>query len=68
MTTVCPHCGWPDDQPFRVVSRHTTGRGLTVWVRCACGSVQVREVGAAGARVLSRGRPAPDPDAREYRA
>ncbi|MFJ9553490.1 hypothetical protein ACIRPH_06720 [Nocardiopsis sp. NPDC101807] len=58
MTTLCPHCGWPDDQPFLVVSRHATGLGLTVWVRCACGSVQVREVGPAGTRIVSRGRPA----------
>lgn len=57
MTSTCPHCGWADALPFRVVSRHATARGLTVWVRCACGSLQVREVGPAGARVVSRGRP-----------
>ncbi|GAB2486939.1 hypothetical protein [Nocardiopsis aegyptia] len=60
MTTVCPHCGWPDDQPFHVVSRHGTGTGLTAWIRCACGSVQVREIGPGGARILWRGRPDPD--------
>ncbi|MFL1380195.1 hypothetical protein [Nocardiopsis protaetiae] len=57
MTSTCPHCGWPDSQPFRVMSRHTTTAGLTMWVRCACGSLQVREVGAAGVRIVSRGRP-----------
>ena len=57
MTTVCPHCGWPDEQPFLVMSKHVTGHGLTVWVRCACGSVQMREIGAAGTRIVSRGRP-----------
>jgi hypothetical protein len=30
---------------------------MTVWVRCACGSVQIREIGPGGARILSRGRP-----------
>lgn len=61
MTTVCPHCGWPDAQPFQVLSRHRTGAGLTVWSRCACGSTQVREIGVAGTRILTRGRPAHTP-------
>ncbi|MEV2276827.1 hypothetical protein AB0I72_14730 [Nocardiopsis sp. NPDC049922] len=60
MTTHCPHCGWPDSQPYSVVSRHATAAGMTVWVRCACGSVQIREIGASGVRIVSRGRPSPD--------
>ncbi|MBT2422503.1 hypothetical protein J7F01_31240 [Streptomyces sp. ISL-22] len=57
--TGCPHCGWPDGtDPYRVVSRHTTAAGSTVWTRCACGSLQVRVVDARGMRVVSRSRPA----------
>lgn len=62
MTSVCPHCGWPDAQPFQVLSRHRTGSGLTVWSRCACGSTQVREVGVSGTRILTRGRPIRSPE------
>lgn len=61
MTSVCPHCGWPDAQPFQVLSRHRTEAGLTVWSRCACGSTQVREIGIAGTKILARGRPARTP-------
>lgn len=57
MTSVCPHCGWPDDQPFAVLSQHRTTAGLTVWSRCACGSTQARVIGVAGTRIVSRGRP-----------
>ncbi|GGX86104.1 hypothetical protein [Streptomyces fructofermentans] len=54
----CPYCGWPDRaEPFEVVSRHGTAAGLTVWVRCGCGSLQVRAVDARGTRVVSRGGP-----------
>lgn len=56
MTGRCPYCGWPDTQPFRVLSRHYTPEGLTVWIRCACGSVQVWVVDHAGARPIMRGR------------
>jgi len=56
--THCPHCGWPDAQPFRIVSRHRTHDGQTVWSRCSCGSLQVRVVEAGCARVVARGRPA----------
>lgn len=59
MTSQCPYCGWPDAQPFQVVSRHRTGAGQTVWTRCSCGSVQVRVIDAAGVRITSRSRPAP---------
>ncbi|MEU3272390.1 hypothetical protein ABZ639_16225 [Saccharomonospora sp. NPDC006951] len=58
--STCPFCGWPDDRPFAVVSRHPTPDGETVWTRCACGSLQVREVGVGGAFVVSRGRPSED--------
>ncbi|MBA2810739.1 MULTISPECIES: hypothetical protein [Streptomyces] len=59
----CPHCGWPDRaEPFQVVSRHATATGHTVWIRCGCGSVQVRVVDERGMRVVSRSRPAA-PDA-----
>ncbi|MFF3717470.1 hypothetical protein [Streptomyces prasinus] len=55
---VCPYCGWPDDaEPFRLVSRHGTAAGSTVWTRCGCGSLQVRTVDGRGARVVTRGRP-----------
>lgn len=57
MTDRCPHCGWPDTQPFQVLSRHPTPEGLTVWIRCACGSIQVWTVDLTGANLLTRGRP-----------
>ncbi|MFJ4367264.1 hypothetical protein ACIP4S_24265 [Streptomyces chartreusis] len=57
--TVCPHCGWPDDaEPFRIISRHDTAAGSTMWTRCGCGSLQVRVVDARGMRIVSRSRPA----------
>ncbi|MEU1055955.1 hypothetical protein ABZ397_25810 [Streptomyces sp. NPDC005876] len=57
--TVCPHCAWPDGaEPYRVVSRHPTADGRTTWVRCACGSLQVRLTDGRGTRVVARGRPA----------
>ena len=58
MTTRCPHCGWPDDQPFQIVSRHRTATGETVWTRCSCGSLQMRVLDPAGTRVTARSRPA----------
>ncbi|MGP4003120.1 hypothetical protein [Streptomyces sp. 8N706] len=58
VTSQCPHCSWPDAQPFQVVSRHRTAAGETVWTRCSCGSLQVRLLDAAGVRITSRGRPA----------
>lgn len=56
--TYCPHCGWPDTEPYQVLSRHRTQNGMTVWSRCPCGSLQVRVVDGACARVVARGRPA----------
>ncbi|WCE01220.1 hypothetical protein PGH47_38400 [Streptomyces sp. HUAS 31] len=56
---VCPHCGWPDGaEPFRIISRHNTAAGSTMWTRCGCGSLQVRVVDARGMRIVSRSRPA----------
>ncbi|WP_244328709.1 hypothetical protein [Streptomyces marokkonensis] len=63
--TNCPYCGWPDDaEPFRVVSRHATATGSTVWTRCGCGSLQVRAVDEHGVRMMSRSRPAAPPTRR----
>ncbi|MDK1342406.1 hypothetical protein QNO09_03580 [Streptomyces sp. 378] len=60
--TACPHCGRPDGEPFRVLSRHTTATGRTEWTRCGCGSLQVRvSDGGRGTRVVSRSGPAPAP-------
>ncbi|MFJ9664858.1 hypothetical protein ACIRPP_09570 [Streptomyces sp. NPDC101219] len=57
--TACPFCGWPDGaEPFRVVSRHLTGAGSTLWTRCGCGSLQVRVTDDRGTRIVSRSRPA----------
>ncbi|MGP3731798.1 hypothetical protein ACTWJ9_00860 [Streptomyces sp. GDS52] len=58
---VCPYCGWPDDgEPFRLVLRHTTAAGSTVWTRCGCGSLQVRVADDRGSRVVTRSRPPAD--------
>ncbi|TQJ03675.1 hypothetical protein FB471_3439 [Amycolatopsis cihanbeyliensis] len=54
----CPFCGWPDARPFRVLSRHRTPEGETVWTRCCCGSAQVRSIDECGTRVVARSRPA----------
>lgn len=54
----CPYCGWPDTDPFTVLSRHRTRTGVTVWTRCSCGSLQVRVIDGACTRVVTRGRPA----------
>lgn len=56
----CPFCGWPEDEPYDVASRHRTTQGQTVWARCVCGSLQVRIVGAAGSRIVARSRPDAD--------
>jgi hypothetical protein len=52
----CPYCGWPDAEPFEVVSRHRTPEGLTVWTRCCCGSLQVRVTDGVSTRIVSRSR------------
>lgn len=45
----CPFCGWPDDDPVTTVSVHPTPSGVTMWTRCACGSLQARRIyGSAG--------------------
>jgi hypothetical protein len=54
---ICPHCGRPDAQVCQVVSRHATANGMTVWLRCGCGSLQVRLITAGGVEVLARGNP-----------
>ena len=58
MFTRCPHCGWPDAEPYQVVSSHQTHDGRTVWSRCRCGSLQTRVVAGASSRVVARTRPA----------
>ncbi|MGA4838925.1 hypothetical protein [Streptomyces sp. G45] len=56
--SACPYCGWPDEKPARTLSRHRVGEGVTVWTRCACGSLQARQL-TAGAEVITlRGPPA----------
>lgn len=57
MDTQCPYCGWPDADPFAVVSRHSTPEGMTVWSRCSCGSLQVRVIDDCRSRIVSRSRP-----------
>jgi hypothetical protein len=37
----CPRCGWPDAEPYEIVSRHVTSEGLITWSRCACGRLRV---------------------------
>ncbi|MPZ61378.1 MAG: hypothetical protein GEU93_08785, partial [Propionibacteriales bacterium] len=56
----CPFCGWPDDRPFRELSRHRTDGGETVWTRCACGSLRVLLVTTAAGCVAARSRPVAD--------
>lgn len=56
--SACPYCGWPDDQPAHTVSQHPTAEGMTLWTRCACGSLQLRQLTAGAVRVTVRGRPA----------
>lgn len=55
--TLCPYCGRPDAEPFRVLSRHRTSTGQTVWARCTCGSLQMRVRDAAGERITARSHP-----------
>jgi hypothetical protein len=62
MNSSCPHCGWPDAEPYQVISRRLTRDSTQLsWVRCACGSLQMRQQPRAGdASVLTRGRPTLD--------
>ncbi|MGJ5894434.1 hypothetical protein DF268_11635 [Streptomyces sp. V2] len=55
--STCPYCGWPDDQPAQTVSQHRTEDGLTVWTRCACGSLQARVLTTASVRISVRAHP-----------
>lgn len=55
--TTCPYCSWPDSQPAAVLSEHRIAEGVTIWTRCACGSLQVRVAAAGRVRLLARGRP-----------
>jgi hypothetical protein len=40
-TDTCPDCGWPEAEPYEVLSRHATSEGEIVWSRCACGRLRV---------------------------
>ncbi len=51
-TRHCPCCGWPEADPYEIVSRHETSEGTVVYTRCVCGRLQVRH-GDAAAPVLS---------------
>lgn len=57
MAIGCPHCKSTDTRSAKIISQHQTSTGLTVWTRCACGSLQARVVSSAGNRVVARGRP-----------
>ncbi|GAB4003244.1 hypothetical protein GCM10029992_44130 [Glycomyces albus] len=54
----CPFCGWPEDHPVTTVSVHPTPSGVTMWTRCACGSLQTRVLDGSKAVVTARSRPA----------
>lgn len=59
----CQRCGWPESDPYEIVSRHYTSAGVIEYTRCACGLLQVRYRNAADAadsgRMMARGaRPA----------
>ncbi|WP_211302914.1 hypothetical protein [Allonocardiopsis opalescens] len=56
----CARCGWPEDQPFEVVSRHSTSTGTLVYTRCACGRLQVRRLGGAWPAPIACGAPPAD--------
>lgn len=53
---LCTYCGTEDQGDFRVLSRHRTSTGTTVWLRCVCGALQVRVVSRNGAQIVARGR------------
>lgn len=46
----CPGCGWPETEPFEVLSQHATSEGSVTWERCACGRLRARR----GATVVVR--------------
>ncbi|MFW5419330.1 hypothetical protein J0910_22185 [Nocardiopsis sp. CNT-189] len=45
----CPDCGWPEDQAYRVVSRHTVSAGQLLYTRCPCGRLSTRLLRIPGA-------------------
>ncbi len=53
----CPYCGWPEEEPVATVSVHPTPSGVTLWTRCACGSLQTRVLRGSRAIVTARSRP-----------
>ncbi|GAA5146280.1 hypothetical protein GCM10023321_05500 [Pseudonocardia eucalypti] len=54
-TQRCRRCGWPEAEPFEIVSRHETAEGIVVYTRCACGRLQVRRDGPAEPVLVGRG-------------
>ncbi|MFD9907614.1 hypothetical protein [Streptomyces sp. NPDC059063] len=55
--STCPYCGWPDEKPVQTLSRHRVGEGVTVWTRCACGSLQARQLTVGSVVITLRGPP-----------
>lgn len=53
---LCGHCGTDRHDDFRILSRHRTSVGTTVWIRCSCGTPQVRVATGAGIQLVARGR------------
>ena len=64
--TRCPHCGWPDAEPYAVVSRHVTSTGVVVYTRCACGRLGVRQYGGGAGRLVTSAPAVPLPSARAH--
>lgn len=50
----CGRCGWPESEPYEIVSRHYTSSGVIEYTRCACGLLQVRYRNAADTRDAGR--------------
>jgi len=46
----CPSCGWPENEPYKFLSCHTTSEGTIIWSRCLCGRLRVHR----GATVVAR--------------
>lgn len=60
-TERCAYCGWPEAEPYEVVSRHDTSEGTVVYTRCACGRLQVRRDHSAAPVLSSRSAAADAP-------
>lgn len=62
-TDLCRQCGWPDTEPYDVVSRHTTSEGVIIYTRCTCGLLHVRrqQLGEAHASIIARSQKAAAP-------